>query len=209
MSENPSQGNSALDIQIEALLLASGDAVSHQALRRMLVCSDEQLQAGLAALAARLQNTGVTLVHTDSTAALATAPAVADLIDAALRKAVKQEVGQAGFEVLATVLYAGPITRSRIDYIRGVNSSTTIRTLLARGLVERTKNTDAEGDRREHQYRPTASLLAHLGIARPEELPEYNDIREQVRQFMSRTQESVTDDQHGTPPSTEISAARQ
>ena len=91
-----------------------------------------------------------------------------------------REIGPAGLEVLAVVLYRGDSTRARIDYIRGVNTSSTIRTLLSRGLLERTNNPD---DAREYLYRPTTELLAHLGVTDVQALPEYAKIASELASF--------------------------
>ena len=84
--------------------------------------------------------------------------------------------------MLGIVLYRGPSTRAQIDYIRGVNTSSTLRNLLARGLLERVGNPD---DAREYLYRPTALLLAHLGISARQELPEYGSITAELASFES------------------------
>ena len=59
-------------------------------------------------------------------------PETSQEIREAYRRELGREIGDAGLEVLSIVLYRGPSTRSEIDYIRGVNTSSTIRTLLSR-----------------------------------------------------------------------------
>ncbi|MEK9184393.1 MAG: hypothetical protein AAB892_01530, partial [Patescibacteria group bacterium] len=44
------------------------------------------------------------------------------------------------------------------------------RTLLLRGLIERTED---PGDKRRARYLPTVDALAHLGVGKREELPRY------------------------------------
>jgi segregation and condensation protein B len=95
-------------------------------------------------------------------------------------KELSREIGEAGLEVLAVILYRGPSTRAEIDYIRGVNTTSTIRTLLARGLLERAGNAQ---DSREYLYRPTTALLAHIGASRIEDLPEYGTIASELKAF--------------------------
>lgn len=93
-----------------------------------------------------------------------------------------RDIGDAGLEILGILLYRGPSTRSQIDYIRGVNSSSTLRNLLARGLVERAGNPE---DAREFLYRPTVECMAHLGVRSKEELPEYATIAHELAAFES------------------------
>jgi len=129
-------------------------------------------------LTTRFAGRGVTLIRTETEVSLAVAPAVSSVIESAYIE--DKEVGDAGLEVLAIILYRGASTKSRIDYIRGVNTSSTIRTLLARGLIERTSN---PSDSREYLYRPTTELLAHLGLTRVEDLPNYDKIAATLTDF--------------------------
>jgi len=91
---------------------------------------------------------------------------------------------------LAIVLYRGPSTRAQIDYIRGVNTSWTIRNLLTRGLLERTGNPE---DGREYLYRPTVELLAHLGVRDYAELPNREEITAELKAFESRPADAPLD----------------
>ena len=76
---------------------------------------------------------------------------------------MSSEIGKAGLETLAIVLYNGPVSRREIDYIRGVNSSFILRNLCVRGLVEREADSK---DQKIFKYRSSLNLLAHLGIKR-------------------------------------------
>jgi segregation and condensation protein B len=102
----------------------------------------------------------------------------------------------AGLETLSIVLYLGPVSRSEIDYIRGVNSNFILRNLLMRGLVERIEH---ETDKRSLKYRPTFELLSFLGIGSVEELPEYETTRAEIE---ARKEASKKEDLRETGQST-------
>ena len=78
-------------------------------------------------------------------------------------------------EALAIVAYRQPISRIEVEYVRGVNSSGVIRTLLDHELVEAVGR--GEGVGRPVLYGTTSRFLEHFGLAsldslpRPEELP--------------------------------------
>lgn len=78
-------------------------------------------------------------------------------------------------EALAIVAYRQPISRIEVEYIRGVNSSGVIRTLLDRELVEGVGRDEGVG--RPVLYGTTEFFLRHFGfkslddLPRPEELP--------------------------------------
>jgi len=78
-------------------------------------------------------------------------------------------------ETLAIVAYRQPISRIEVEYIRGVNSSGVIRTLLDRELIEGVGRDEGVG--RPVLYGTTDFFLQHFGfktmedLPRPEELP--------------------------------------
>ena len=89
-------------------------------------------------------------------------------------------------ETLSIVLYRGPVRKSEIDYIRGVNSATILRNLLVRGLVER--KTD-ENNQRSFFYLPTFELLSYLGISELKELPEYEQTQKEIEDNQIQAQQ--------------------
>ncbi len=109
-------------------------------------------------------------MRSETEVALVIGKDASDAVREARKRELGEEIGDAGLEVLAIILYRGPSTRAKIDYIRGVNTASTIRALLARGLLERAGN---PLDGREYEYRATTELLAHLGVSEGKELPEY------------------------------------
>ena len=102
------------------------------------------------------------------------------LIEKIRKEEYNRDIGKAGLEALSAVLYRGPLTRSEIDFIRGVNSSQTLRTLTLRGLVRKIPNPK---DERSFLYEPTTELLAQLGVSRMQDLPDYAQVRQKLQQL--------------------------
>lgn len=171
---------------LEALLFTEGESVSYKRLSAALKCDMVELSKALDQLGSELQGRGIALIRGETEAALAIAPSTETVVREAESADTKGDIGEAGLEVLSIVLYRGPSTRADIDYIRGVNSSFTIRTLLARGLLERVRNPD---DSREFLYRGTIELFAHLGIKEGSEAPDYATIAAELSAF-EQTRES-------------------
>ena len=171
----------------EAFLFTEGGSLSLRKLASLLKIKEPELQTALAELAQRLEGRGLTIIKTDTEVSLAVASDASQSVRAAYQKDLERDIGDAGLEVLAVVLYRGPSTRAQIDYIRGVNTSSTIRNLLARGLLERAGNPE---DGREYLYRPTVELMSHLGIRNTNELPEYEKLRAELALFEAKTPES-------------------
>ncbi len=173
----------------EAFLFSEGGSLTRKRLSSLMHIKEDALTATLGELASRLGGRGLSLIQTDTEVTLCVSPAASEAVRAAYQKELGKEIGDAGLEVLAIVLYRGPSTRAQIDYIRGVNTSSTIRNLLARGLVERAGNPE---DGREYLYRPTTELLAHLGVTNASELPEKEAISREIATFESKPQEPET-----------------
>ncbi len=176
----------------EGFLFAEGGSLSLKKLEQLLEVKRPELLAALDELATALDGRGLSLVRTDTEATLAVSSETGPSIQKAYEKELGKEIGDAGLEVLAIILYRGASTRAQIDYIRGVNTSSTIRTLLSRGLLERAPN---PSDAREYLYRPTTELLAHLGVKNVADLPDHAAIAAELAAF--EKQAEVKDDTFG------------
>ena len=84
----------------------------------------------------------------------------------------------AALEVLSIVLYLQPVTRPRIDSIRGVSSDGVIRTLLRKGLIEETGRAVSPG--RPILYCTSNELLQHFGIESLDDLPQIESEEENL-----------------------------
>lgn len=166
-----------LDTQIEAILFWKGESLSIAELARMLKVSSGDIKHGLATFQEKLANRGLALVRTDNEVALVTAPASSLVIERLQKEELSKDLGKAAAETLSIILYRAPVSRRDIEYIRGVNSTSILRTLLIRGLIERDQE---KTDERIFIYQPTISLLSLLGVRNREELPEYELIKKEL-----------------------------
>ncbi len=178
-SENTIQSLHDKAVCAEGVLFAEGNPISRRALASFLSCDERDLPLILAIVEKRLTG-GIMLVQSANDVALAVAPSASRLVQRVFAQSMERDIGNAGLEVLAIVLYRGATTRAEIDYIRGVNTSSTIRMLRTRGLVERSGN---PRDGREYVYQPTLELLAHMGVRTCSELPEYDTIHRELETF--------------------------
>ena len=176
---------------IEALLFASGEPLEKKELSKLLKLKPEEIDLALTGLRDQLAARGIALIETAETAELRTSPDATELIKALRAGELTRDLGKAGLEVLAIVLYKGGSTRSEIDWVRGVNSSATVRSLLLRGLIEKVED---PSDRRRAKYRPTTEALAHLGLSSAEELPRYQELAALAREAAVQPEADATPD---------------
>ncbi|HEY4508259.1 MAG TPA: SMC-Scp complex subunit ScpB, partial [Candidatus Paceibacterota bacterium] len=125
--------------------------------------------------------------------ALATAPETHALIERLRKEELARDLGKAAIETLSIVLYKGEVRRRDIDYIRGVNSTAILRSLLIRGLIERAQSTT---DERMFLYRPTVKLSALLGVKSVDELPEYAAVRAELEAAQAAPSSDAEADNH-------------
>ncbi len=183
--KNVSAGADAL----EAALFAFGEPMTHKKLCEALGVEHPALLAIAGDLKQKLaaRGSGLALSEINDRLALITIPAHGEMLRAILKKEFSEDLTPAALETLAIVAYASPIPRAEIEYIRGVNSSFTIRNLLIRGLLEREPDPKHASS---YRYRLSFDCLKHLGLGKIEDLPDYNKFRTLTDEFRSR--ESLT-----------------
>jgi len=169
-----------LDSQIEAVLFLKSEPISKKMLAKILEKSIEEIINALFVLEERLETRGIVLLSKDDRVMLATSPEMSDIIEIIRKEELSKDLGKAGLETLSIILYKAPITRAKIDYLRGVNSNFILRNLLIRGLIEKVSNPD---DQRSYLYKPSFELLSFLGITKVKDLPEYGKIQEEIENF--------------------------
>lgn len=87
-----------------------------------------------------------------------------------------QTLSTAMLEVLAIVAYNEPITRIKVDEIRGVNSSQIIRKLVSRNFLKECGKDRTIG--RPNLYKTTNEFLDYFGLASKNDLPTIEEIKE-------------------------------
>lgn len=166
---------------IEGVLFYTGAPQKKSKLIEMFDVSELELTTACNELKIRLENGGIRLLETEQELQLVTAPELSDVIQELRKGELAQDIGKAGAETLAIVLYREPISRSEIDRIRGVNSAFILRNLMTRGLIERT------AFRNSHQFRTTPVLLQHLGVTSKQELPHFGEFMDAIDAFTDQS----------------------
>jgi segregation and condensation protein B len=167
----PADEELSLPALLESLLFVADGPVSARRLAEVLEITPaavatllEELSAEYAGRGLRLQWSGRNMVQ------LTTAPTAAQAVERFLGLESTARLSAAAMETLAIVAYRQPITRPRVDIIRGVNSDGVIRTLLTRGLLEQIGRQETVG--RPVLYGTSPAFLQHFGLGSLQDLPE-------------------------------------
>lgn len=169
-------------VQLESVLFLKGEPASVSWLAKTLDKKREEINAALELLSKQLENRGVRLVRNGDNAVLATAPESAEILKSVIKSELDSELSKASLETLSIIIYKNTASRAEIDYIRGVNSSFILRNLLVRGLIEREAQ---RGEDRSYVYKPSLSLLEHLGVKSLGELPDYSSVSAKLKEFLA------------------------
>ncbi len=180
-----------LEQKIEAILFFKGEPMSRKKLSEFLGVGQLEINESLERLKENLVNRGVVLQEKENEITLGTASELSELIEKLQKEELNKELSKASLETLSIILYKNGVNRSLIDYIRGVNSSFTLRALSIRGLIE--KSTDPE-DNRRYIYKPTFELLSFMGVKSVEELPDYEYVNGSIKIAAQNLEEEIKDE---------------
>lgn len=166
----PAAADRSLISGLEALLFAAPGPAALSQLAEALGAETAEVEAALGQLQHEYLGRGLRLQTLRGRAQLTTAPEFGDQVQRFLQLDNRSRLSRAALEVLAIISYRQPITRPDIDAIRGVNSDTSLRTLLRHGLIEETGRDPGPG--RPILYATGTEFLQHFGLSSLEELPE-------------------------------------
>lgn len=155
-----------LDIEgaIEAMLFVTDGPVSATVLAEMLECDLAEADGALRAIQQKREadNSGIQLREVAGGWRLYTHPAYHELIEKYVISWDTRKLSAAAMETLAIVAYLQPVTRSGIASVRGVNSDSSVNSLVEKGLVKEVGTMDAPGN--PTLYGTTATFLEKFGL---------------------------------------------
>jgi len=173
-----------LDKKIEALIFYKGEEISFGELSKILEIGEDEIKNSVQNIKERYIDSGIKIITTETSVMFTTGEEISEIVEKLEKEEYKKELSKVALETLTIILYRGPIKRSMIDYIRGVNSQFTLRNLLIRGLIE--KEIDPK-DERTYLYRSSADLLRYMNITDIKELQEFNEINEKIDAFIKNS----------------------
>jgi segregation and condensation protein B len=172
-----------IEKKIEAILFWKGEPISRKKLSEILSAQaglkigETEINENIEKLKWNLKERGIVLLEKENEISFGTAPEFSKLIEDLQKEELNKELSKASLETLSIVLYKNGVSRAEIDYIRGVNSSFTLRALSVRGLIE--KIVDSK-DNRRYIYKPSFEMLSFMGIKSVEELPDYMEVSNSI-----------------------------
>ena len=157
---------------IEALLFVTDEPVGTIALAEMLEVDVRRVEEALASLRDRwaAEERGIQLREVAGGWRLFTHPAYHELVERYVVSWDTRRLSQAALETLAVIAYLQPVTRAGVASVRGVNSDSSISSLVEKGLVREAGVADAPG--KPTLYATTRTFLERFGLRSAADLPD-------------------------------------
>jgi len=151
---------------LEAVLFTLNRPVTVLELQDILQSPLPDVEAAASALGESLAGRGLFLQRHQDQLQLVTDPAQADVVRRVLRPEYPSRLSPAAYETLAIIAYRQPLTRARIEEIRGVNCEAVLESLEEKGLIQETGRLETPGTPRLF-----GTTMKFLGLSSLDELP--------------------------------------
>ena len=168
---------SELEKSVQAILFAAGDPYEKERLTKLLGINRETLDQVVQRVNDLYQQTAFVILDLDQSYQMVTREEYAAVIREALEVKNNTPLSQAALEVLAIIAYNQPVTKSFVEQIRGVDSSSVVNSLVAKGLVQEMGRLEIPG--RPISYGTTEHFLRCFGMQSIETLPKIPQPQEQ------------------------------
>lgn len=166
-----------LNQKIEGYLFYLADEISISELASFFSVDKSEIENELNVLENKLENRGIVLVRSNDLVSLRTITEIDILINENSEKEKSEKLSQSAQEVLSVILYLNKTKRQDIDFIRGVNSTYSLRNLISRGLIEKNN---------KNEYYATTESFAFLGIGKLKDLENFSEINKKLNEFLSK-----------------------
>lgn len=175
--------NSSKIAELEVLLFHYGGPLPIKKIAKLIDVKEAECRELIEKLFLSLKEnplSGLMLLRDNDSAQLISKPEFASINEKLTKEEFREELTPAALETLTLIAYLGPTPRMTIDYIRGVNSSFTLRALLMRGLIDRKESVKRKNI---YEYRVSFDFLKHMGLESAQELPEYEKYKDVLSKF--------------------------
>jgi segregation and condensation protein B len=163
---------------IEALIFVSEEPISAKTIAELLREERDVIDAALTALSQEFngRNGGLQLREVAGGWQFATRPEYHEHVRAFLRSRPSAKLSIASLETLAVIAYKQPVTVPEILEIRGVQSPSSVKTLLDKKLIVAKGRKDTVG--RPMMYGTSKEFLMQFGLKDLTELPSMEDFQD-------------------------------
>lgn len=163
-----------LKSNLESILFVSLKPLSQRKLASICQVKASEVEEALKSLADDYseRKSGLSLMELNGEYQITSSASNSEIVKEYLKDETSSELSQPSLEALTIIAYRGPIAKSDLDKIRGVNCSLILRNLLLRGLIDEEYNRK----RAEYFYSISHDFLRFLGLSTVNELPDFQKL---------------------------------
>jgi len=164
----------------EAILFAVGEPITAEKIANTLEEDLKKVETAILKLMLDYDErlSGICILRMEDRYQLATRPTYIEFVRRALDTRRNTPLSQAAMETLAIIAYNQPVSRSFIEQVRGVDSSSSVSNLLLKGLIAEAGRLDLPG--RPISFKTTDVFLRSFGMSSLDELPPTREELEEV-----------------------------
>ena len=179
---------------IESIIFASGEPIPLEKIAAAMELGKTETKALVAAVMEEFNqmHSGIQIIQINDSYQMCTKAEFESHIRLALELKNNTPLSAAALEVLAIVAYHQPVTKAFLEQVRGVDSSSVLNGLFAKGLVEERGRLELPG--RPLLYGTTQNFLRCMGLSSLEELPEVPDPKDTDEQANENDAADAADD---------------
>ncbi|MCD8308957.1 MAG: SMC-Scp complex subunit ScpB [Clostridia bacterium] len=169
---------------IEAVVFASGGPVPVKYIMEKVGCTLKEVNACVDELKEKYGgDCGIHLLTFNGKLQFASNPAYKEIVSAAITPIKEKELTRAVLECAALIAYKQPVTRSELEEVRGVSCDYAVNVLLDLEMIYPSGRKDSIG--KPIQFSTTDNFLKRFRLNSIDELPDYDDLMEQIAQLQS------------------------
>lgn len=175
---------SSLTNIIEAIVFASGEAVHTKYIVEKLGCSIKDVNAAVTELKEKFNaESGIQLLTFNGKLQFASNPKYKKEISEVLIPIKEKEFTRTILECAALIAYKQPVTKGELEEIRQVSCDYAIHTLLELEMICASGRRDTVG--KPIEYSTTDNFLKRFKLNSIDELPDYNELMQQIAELNS------------------------
>lgn len=165
--------------KIIQVLLYEGTSLKKDVISKFLNIQISEVDENIPEIKNILNMLGLQLIQNQNTLEISLSTEINTLINKNKIEELKSELSESALQTLATILYKPNTTKAEIDFIRGVDSSRSIKNLLTRGLIE------SMAEKNRKVYMPTTETLRYLNQTETVNLPDFSEISTKLQNLIN------------------------
>ena len=160
-----------IECAIEAVLFSLGEAVEIDRLAEALEVREDEIKEAFLSLQKKYEkeNRGIKIIEIENSIQMCSNPDYFECIKRVTQIKKQAGLSSAALETLSIIAYNQPVTKSTIEFIRGVDCTYSVTRLLERGFIDELGRAETPG--RPILYGTTMEFLRCFGLKSLEELP--------------------------------------